>query len=356
MGGLAIMTGKRYIGRMDLYRKKIRALIAHVPGIDVEQAIGDIVLPPLPHGAPDRVTRAAFAVAMTAALHWGLLARVPTAAAYAADCRAAGRRILLDHGALRTVALPDGAPTGAIPGGVAAFARILEPLGYRIADAYPLERLRMTGFAFCQQDAPDAIAQFFVSELHVDRFDDNFARAAAHVFGTTRDPIDAAARAVLAAFAAGEDVTVAQAQAAMPAIVAAFDRHHDAPTLDDYAILKAASAEAAWIATEGNAFNHGTDRVQDVVVTADAQRALGRAMKDRVEVSGSGRVRQTAYHADRVERDFVDADGAIMRMIVPGSFYEFISRDADPATGLLDLKFDSGNAQGIFKMTAALDA
>ena len=35
---------------------------------------------------------------------------------------------------------------------------------------------------------------------------------------------------------------------------------------------------------------------------------------------------------------------------------EFIDRKVDPASGRLDLKFDSGNAQGIFKMTASLDA
>ncbi len=41
----------------------------------------------------------------------------------------------------------------------------------------------------------------------------------------------------------------------------------------------------------------------------------------------------------------------------PGSFFEFIKRAtmADPPTGAarLDLSFDSGDAQGTFKMTAA---
>jgi hypothetical protein len=68
-------------------------------------------------------------------------------------------------------------------------------------------------------------------------------------------------------------------------------------------------------------------------------------------------VRQTAFHADRVEREFIASDGSIVRHKVPGSFYEFIQRERmhDAATGLprLDLAFDSGNAQGIFKMTAA---
>ncbi len=49
-------------------------------------------------------------------------------------------------------------------------------------------------------------------------------------------------------------------------------------------------------------------------------------------------------------------DGAALTLPVPGSFYEFISRDVISSVGgtrQLDLRFDSMNAQGIFKMTAA---
>jgi hypothetical protein len=334
------------------------SLLEPVLGAGARGAITDLHLPEIHAGADagDGISRAAFAIALSVALHHDLLNRVPTGAAYVADCRAAGRPILLDHGALRTIALPDGAPTGAIPAGIGAFTRILDPLGYAIVDTYPLDRLRMTGYAFCHRDDPEGIAQYFVSELHVDRFDDAFAAAAARVFAGTVDVLDDIARRALDGFARDGRVSLDLARAALPVIVRAFDRNHPVPGLEDYGILKAASAEAAWIATEGNAFNHGTDRVDDVEAVADAQRAAGRSMKDRVEVSGSGRVRQTACRADWVERPFRDAEGRDVTMSVPGSFYEFISRDPDPATGRLDLRFDSGNAQGIFKMTEALDA
>ena len=39
---------------------------------------------------------------------------------------------------------------------------------------------------------------------------------------------------------------------------------------------------------------------------------------------------------------------------VPGSFYEFISRDIGPATGRIDLTFDSGSATGIFAVTQGI--
>ena len=133
--------------------------------------------------------------------------------------------------------------------------------------------------------------------------------------------------------------------------MACFDRQHEVPALRDYQSLLEESAEMAWIATEGNAFNHATDRVDDVAALAEAQKTLGRPMKDTVEVSASGRVLQTAYRAAMVERPFVAADGGVVLRTVPGSFFEFITRRPE-AEGRLDLRFDAGNAQAIFKMTA----
>lgn len=333
-------------------QEKLAILLGPLTELDASAATACICFPDLPSFPANRVSAAEMAFALSAALHQDLLARVPTGAAHVADRCAAGGRVMLDHGALRTIVLPGCCPTGALPAGAAAFARILEPLGYRHADVYPLDRLRMTGHAWCHRDHPESLAQYFVSELHVDRFDEEFQVAAVRIFGTTRDPLDDAAKAALDSMAADGALPVKEAARLLPVLVGAFDRHHDVPTLADYEILKRQSAEAAWIATEGNAFNHGTDRVDDLDTVVAAQRAAGRAMKDRVEVSASGRVRQTATRADPVERVFRGEGGCMVTLTVPGSFYEFISRDIDPATGRLDLRFDSGNAQGIFRMTA----
>ena len=294
------------------------------------------------------VSRAAFAMAMNIALFDDLLKRVRSGAAYVADTVARGGRVTFDHGALRTIRLPHG-PTGALPGGEDAFTRILQPLGYQMAAIYPLDRLRMTGRAYVHADRPEAIPQFFLSELHVDRFDAEFGAVAARIFGTSRDPLGDAEQAVLARYGAGEPVALDEAVAALPGIVAAFDRQHEMPSFADYQLLLSRSNEAAWIATEGNAFNHATDRVADVAALADRLKTEGQPIKERLEISATGRVRQTAFRADSVERLF--GDGALRD--VPGSFYEFISRDVDPATGRLDLAFDTGNATGIFAMTSA---
>jgi hypothetical protein len=330
-------------------------LVQSVLGVDAGRDTLEILalLPELLHPkAPSAsVRRAEFAMAMTAVLFHGLLARVPTGAAYVADVRAAGGKVMFDHGALRTIRFGDG-PTGGLPAGEQAFVRIFTALGYRLAGVYPLDRLRMTGRAYAQADFPEAIPQFFLSELHVERFSPAFQAAAHRIFDPSRDPLDAATLSTLEAFAADGEVSFVAARRALPIIVAAFDRHHPEPALRDYETLLAESAEAAWIATEGCAFNHATDRVPDVDSLAADQRAQGRPIKDAVEVSRSGRVRQTAFKADPVLRGFRAEDGTRAERQVPGSFYEFISRDADPDAQGLDLRFDSSNAQGIFKMTA----
>jgi hypothetical protein len=261
-----------------------------------------------------------------------------------------GRRackVLFDHGALRTIASAK-ARTGALPAGHLAFARILEPLGYALAGLYPLDRLKMTGRAYAHLDLPEAIPQFFVSELHVERFSPAFQVIAHAVFDTTADVLGIEAQRALAAFAAEGACDLDVARAALPQVVAAFERTHGALRLEHYQALKAESAEAAWIATEGQSFNHATDRVPDVEAVADAQKALDRPVKDAVEVSASGRVRQTAFKAQPVERTFVTDAGEVM-LTVPGSFHEFISRDrfvdADRRRAL-DLRFDSGKRPG----------
>lgn len=143
------------------------------------------------------------------------------------------------------------------------------------------------------------------------------------------------------------------AQTLMPSLISCFTRRHAIPRFSDYELLRKESAEMAWIATEGNAFNHATDRVTSLADVADDQRARGRRVKEQAEVSTSGRVRQTAFHADPVEREFKRDDGSILRREVPGSFFEFIERAPLPGQDRLDLAFDTNNAQGIFKMTAA---
>lgn len=300
------------------------------------------------------VTRAELAQAMNMALFEGLLDRSPNGRAYTSEAVANRGRVYFDHGALRTVRWQH---NGALPPGEVAFTRILRPLGFRPNGRYPLDRLGMVGRAYAHEDAPDEIAQFFVSELYPEGFSEAFQEAVTNVLSTSTDPLTPLAAMQLWELERDGSLQLETAHKLLPVIVSAFGRQHDDPAVADYDVLLAESAEMAWIATEGNAFNHATDRVADVFALSDAEKARGRPIKPDIERSRSGRVFQTAYRADTVERRFRTVDGGRVTRNVPGSFYEFIQRkrEYDSANGkwVTDLRFDAGNAQGIFKMTAS---
>ena len=293
------------------------------------------------------VSRAELAMALNLLLVEDVMKRVPMAQAYVRDAVRAGRQLTFDHGALRTVA----ASCGQLPAGEEAVARVLRPLGYAVAGVYPLDRLGMTGRAYAHQDLPAEIPQFFVSELHPERFSEAFQAAVQRVVSTSVDPLPTWALSLLEVLGAEGELPLQQAVRLLPNLVACFDRQHDEPSLADYETLLAESKEMAWIATEGNAFNHATDRVADVAAVAQGQKDLGRPMKEALEVGSEGRVIQTAYRAALVERLFVTEAGHLEAKVVPGSFHEFITRKVK-STDELDLSFDSSNAQAIFKMTA----
>jgi hypothetical protein len=311
-----------------------------------EEVFATIELPEMIPAPEGRVSRAQLSMALALVLFEDVCRRVTMAQAYVTDLRLAGRRLLFDHGALRTVA----APSGELPAGRAALARILEPLGYHHAGTCPLERLALTGYVYTHEDLPAGIPQYFVSEFHPERFSPAFQAAVGRVIETSRDPLSPVAGELLEELTAKGSLDLEGAARLLPEMVACFDRHHEIPTLADHEILAAESQEMAWIATEGQAFNHATDRVDDVVAVADRQRELGRPIKDRVEVSASGRVLQTAFRAQPVERLFRDAENRVVVRTVPGSFHELITRKTHE-TGELDLAFDASNAQGIFVMT-----
>jgi hypothetical protein len=296
------------------------------------------------------VSRAGVAQALNMMLFEDLLERVPDARSYAEDCLGDGRKIMHDHGAVRTVLFPG---MGALPAGEQAITRILRPLGYALNGTYPLERLKMTGRSHAQLEYPEELAQYFVSELHPDRFSAEFQAAVARVTSTSRDPLTVEAKSLLNELEQSRSLSIDEAAKLLPVLAQCFSRQHNEAALADYEILLRESPEMAWISTEGNAFNHATDRVADVDQLAQDQKLLGRPMKATVETSQSGRVRQTAFLAARVNRRFRSEDGSLIEREVPGSFYEFITRLPLPAEdGKLDLSFDSSNAQAIFKMTA----
>ncbi len=337
---------------MSTSTRNLHKVLAAIIGSDrTEKLFNTLVIhPDLAAEQGPQVSRAVLAQALNMLLFEDLLARVPTAKTYADYTTGKGRRILHDHGAVRTVALEG---MGGLPAGQEAITRILRPLGYALNGVYPLERLKMTGRSHAQADYLEEIAQFFLSELHPERFSPEFQAAVQRVTGNSKDPITPEAKTLLEKLDTTKSLTHDESAKLLPVLVSVFARQHTEPALADYELLLAESPEMAWISTEGNAFNHATDRVPDVDQLAAEQKSLGQPMKPAVETSQSGRVRQTAFLAARVQRSFRTPEGKLIEKEVNGSFYEFITRLPLPEEdGKLDLSFDSSNAQAIFKMTA----
>ncbi|HEY0285867.1 MAG TPA: DUF1338 domain-containing protein [Pseudomonas sp.] len=298
----------------------------------------------------EAIHRVWLAEALNLCLFHKLVETVPDGRRYVDEQAQNGRKVVFDHGAIRTV---DWANNGELPRGRQAFARILEPLGFSDVRTYPLTKLNMTGWGYRQLDLPEDISQFFVSELHPGRLSEAFQQAVSRVVGSSRDPLTAEHLSILKRLQVTRHCSLEEATQLLPGIYWAFGRQHGVVSEADYRQLLGESAEMAWIATEGNSFNHLTDRVVDLQSVVEEQIRRERPMKDSIEVSTSGRVMQTAYRACTVERALLDSNGQLQVHRVPGSFVEFIQRKINPDNGKIDLNFDSSNAQGIFKMTGS---
>lgn len=344
------------------YVQQLRELLMTGLGweVDLLDTIMNGVQHPSSFSASDstRVHRSLLAHAMNLALLQRLLERVPDGAAYVQEKWQRGEKVMLDHGALRTVRYQRRHEAG-LPSGHLAFKRILEPLGYTLAGEYPLERIKMCGFVYASTDLPDSLSQFFVSELYPEQFSEPFQAVVAALLGTEQDPLGSVDDRLLNQLSQDHHLSLEDAASLLPRLVACFERHHELPTLEDYHLLKAESREMAWISTEGNAFNHATDRVDDIKAVEAEQRRKGRAIKPEIEVARHAKVQQTAFRAAPVSRPMRSTEQVQPNedaLWVPGSFFEFIERgeiEDDQGKRILDLRFDSSNAQGIFRMTSS---
>ncbi len=278
---------------------------------------------------------------------------MPSAAAYAVDQRAAGRGVVLDHAAVRTVAWP----AGALPPGIEQVTRILRPLGYERHATYPLTRLRMTGHAYAHVDRPEVVPQWFVSELHPDTFSPAFQDAVTRVLDGSTDPLDAATRDRLDRLEA--DRAAARGRCRRPGRRPAPRLRPPAP-----AAHRPGPRRAAGRVGRDGLDRHRGHHLQPLHRPGRRRVRGGR----RPSASGVGPIKDSRRgvdvgpgapdrppgHHGRAGRCRT-LEGDVVEREVPGSFFEVISRDPLPEGGL-DLAFDAANATGIFAMTRPADA
>lgn len=317
----------------------------------------------------ETISRAVIAQSLNCLLFHDLIQRVPDAKQYVGDKLNHGHKIIFDHGALRTIkydlidkrvhhAQPNTHTPNLLASGLHAFKPILLALGFEIRKKYPLPQLKMTGYAFCHQDYPESIAQFFVSELHAHEFSPKFQETVLRCVNSSTSPLSTSSHHSLEKLHQNRELNLSESVSLIENLLKCFTRQQTTINWSDYQTLKKESPEMAWIYTEGNSFNHATDRVKNINHTVAEQKALGRKLKNNIEHAPATGISQTAFLAAMVSREFSTDEGQVTRA-VPGSFFEFITREkrkgSDSNTTKLVLDFDSSNAQGIFKVTQAND-
>jgi hypothetical protein len=267
----------------------LRALVATQLGAGRAAALVDglVVHPSLLEPADGDVSRAVIAQALAIVLLDDLLQRVPSAAAYVEGRWAGGERLVLAHGAVRTVT---GVACGELAPGRESVARVLRPLGYTPADA--------GGSVWRHLDQPAELPGYLVDEIPADAFSEPFTAAAARVVRSSRDPLTGLAQVHLDRLAAAGHLAPKAAESLLGELVACFARHHGTPALANYEILLAESEEMAWIATEGTTWHHAAVVVDDPVAS-------------RPEPA-------------TVECSFKVGERATVTRLVPGSYLELI--------------------------------
>lgn len=227
-----------------------------------------------------------------------------------------------DHVALRTFALPE-----------VALERLAIPFldrGYRVTGSYRFETKRLLARSYGHDDPQ--LPRVFISELLVDELDPQ---------------VGAMARSMAAGALGrdGEDLLLG-------------DRAWPAPRLEDYRRLQQHSEYAAWLSAFGIRVNHFTVHVNDLSSFDDLV-ALNAFLRDSgfvlngddagrpIQGSPEELLEQSSTLASTVDWDFADGE----RAPIPGCYYEFALRHADPATGAMFDGFVTRSADKIFEST-----
>ena len=175
----------------------LKQLLTNIIGADRAARLFQVLLihPTIAADQRSQAPRAALAQALNMLLFEDLLGVLPAAENRTLDrCLNDNKTVMHDHGAVRTVALEG---MGALPAGQEAITRIL--LSSRLC---PQRRLSVRTSphrpdrSHAQVDYPEDIAQFFISELHPDRFSPEFQQAVQRVTSTSINPVTSEAESL----------------------------------------------------------------------------------------------------------------------------------------------------------------
>lgn len=282
--------------------------------------------------------------------------RVPYAREYRALIEAEGGRVVHDHVAFRSFRHF----AGELDLGIGYVARILEPLGYQLKGAYefPETHLYAQHYEHPEQESEN-LPKVFVSELLVDELP--FATAS-----LVRRALDSAADQLpspsLEWVRLREDRRLAPRQGKWEAAIAGLSqfstqRPWSPPALRAVREVNQESQYAAWTLLHGFAVNHftafinrqGVASLPDLPTTAAALRARGVPVRESLDGSPGGPLRQTATAAVEEEVPVLDDDGKPALLPWTYAYYELAERGR--REGRLFQGFIAGQARHLFETT-----
>lgn len=238
--------------------------------------------------------------------------------------------------------------------GEVVFMCILCLFGFCLNGCYLFDKFGMMGCVYVYEDVLDEIVQFFVSELYLECFLKEFQQVVMNVVSLLCDLLLLVVVVLLWEVECEGWLLFEVVYVLLLEIVGVFVCQYDVLNEFDYEMLLMELVEMVWIVIEGNVFNYVIDCVVDVFKLFDDEKVKGWLMKLEVECLCLGCVFQMVYCVDIVECEFCICDGGMVKCNVLGLFYEFIMCkcmfDQVVWCWVIDLCFDVGNVQGIFKM------
>ncbi len=259
--------------------------------------------------------------------------RVFYAQKYAEMVKERGGNVQNDHIALRSF----NTDTGAQPAGAAAFARIIEPLGYERKSEYIFEKKKLTAWHWEHAENPDN-PKIFVSQLEVDKLSPETVGLIKEAVKDTPDILDPDNPETF------------------------FFRPWEPPKRSTIEKVNEESQYAAWTLLHGNSINHFTAYINkqnvaewpNIKATVDALREAGVPMKDNLEGEVGSKLCQSSTQAVSEMCDIAEDDGSIGKIEWSYAYYELAERGFvtdDNGNEVLFSGFLGEQATHLFEMT-----
>lgn len=267
------------------------------------------------------VERAAVAQTFALALWHDLLRRTPSARRYAYEFKPATEKLELDHLAVHTVRFADNTINHSGPDVV---RQLLGAMGFAIVDSSVGQLNRDSVRVYRHQEFDDQIPRIIVKEHSMGALSASLEKRAIETFSLARDPMPAQLTRQMKTLESTGSLPFHDAADIVLKGTRFLDRHHDLPRLDDHEALEKASADIAWMSTEGQACAYAAIRVTDPAILSKLLTDSGFEIDEGTKSLLSDAQDGFSLKPDGVSRRFRGPASSFVEKEVPGSSCRFV--------------------------------